>query len=253
MSFRSRRNITGTSSFINHLPAFTTDHTYALAALYPYATQLASGEWAYQAELGYNFKRKTALGGKHGMNAKLNYSYVRAIDDKWFSWGPETYYHDLNIQLTRRFSQCFKLNFMYMNQHYNKTVVEGDGGMVRSNIFVADGLFQLSSKTRLRCELQYLQTRQDEGDWLFGLLELSLAPHWMFTLSDMWNVGNSDPQFYAANTHIHYYQGFVTYNVGSHRIQAGYARTQAGYSCSGGVCRFIPATKGFILSYNYNF
>ena len=57
MSFRSRRSTIGTSSFINHLPAFTQDHTYALAALYPYATQIAGGEWAWQAEAGYNFKR----------------------------------------------------------------------------------------------------------------------------------------------------------------------------------------------------
>ena len=68
MAFRSRRTMLGTSSFLNHLPAFTQDHTYALAALYPYATQLADGEWAWQAEAGYNCKRKTALGGKYGMN-----------------------------------------------------------------------------------------------------------------------------------------------------------------------------------------
>ena len=66
MSFRSQRSMIGTSSFINHLPAFTQDHTYALAALYPYATQLA-GEWAWQAEAGYNFRRNTAWGGKYGM------------------------------------------------------------------------------------------------------------------------------------------------------------------------------------------
>lgn len=57
MSFRSRRKedpLYPTASYINHLPAFTLDHTYALAALYPYATQLATGEWAYQAEVGYN-------------------------------------------------------------------------------------------------------------------------------------------------------------------------------------------------------
>ncbi|WP_456002305.1 DUF6029 family protein, partial [Prevotella sp.] len=24
-------------------------------------------------------------------------------------------------------------------------------------------------------------------------------------------------------------------------------------NCSGGVCRYIPATKGLTLSYNYNF
>ena len=279
MSFKSERSRMGTAAAINHLPAFTQDQTYALAALYPYATQLADGEWAYQAELGYNFKRKTALGGKYGMNVRVNYSYVRAIDrtfndganvskltltnnayagtegytSKFFKWGPHTYYQDLNIQLSRKFTKAFKLNLMYMNQRYNKTVVEGKGGMIHSDIFVADGKYQFSPKITLRMEAQYLSTKQDEGDWVFALAELSLAPHWMLTVSDLWNCGDSDLQSHHENTHHHYYQGLVTYNIGAHRIQAGYGRTRAGYNCSGGVCRWIPAQKGFTLSYNYNF
>ena len=264
MSSKSK-NVVGISSSINHLPAFTQDQTYALAALYPYATQLADGEWAYQAELGYNFKRNTALGGKYGMLVKVNYSYVRGIphefkdgverrrlagmtfvdyDSPFFKWGDETYYQDLDIQVSRRMSRDFRLNLMYMNQRYNKTVIEGEGGMIHSNIFIADGKYQISKKSTLRCELQYLATKQDEGDWAFGLMELSLVPHWMFTVSDMWNCGE---------TKTHYYQGLVTYNVGSHRIQAGYGRTRAGFNCSGGVCRYVPAQKGFTVSYNYNF
>jgi hypothetical protein len=245
MSFRSKRSQLGSAGYINHLPAFTLDHTYTLAALYPYATQLASGEWAYQTEVGYNFKRKTAIGGRYGMNVKMNFSYVRAINDGWLKWGDQTYYQDFNVQLTRRLTHDLKLNMMYMNQRYNMTVIEGgDGGMIHSDIFVADAMYQIASKTRLRGELQYLSTKDDEGDWAFGLLELSLAPHWMFTVNDQWNCGE---------TKTHYYQGLVTYNQGAHRIQAGYGRTQAGFNCSGGVCRYVPATKGFTLSYNYNF
>ena len=245
MSFRSKRSMLGTSSFINHLPAFTLDHTYALAALYPYATQLADGEWAYQAEVGYNFKRKTTLGGKYGMNVKLNYSYVRAIQDAWLKWGERHLLSGFERPVvTRRLTSDIKLNLMYMNQRYNKTVVEGEGDMIHSNIFVADAMFQLARTTKLRTELQYLATRQDQKDWSFALAELSLAPHWMITASDMWNHGD---------TKTHYYQGLVTYNIGSHRIQAGYGRARAGYNCSGGVCRYVPATKGFTLSYNYNF
>ena len=150
-------------------------------------------------------------------------------------------------------SSAFKLNLMYMNQLYNKTQIEGHGGMIHNDIFVADGKYQFTPKTTLRVEAQYLSTSQDEGDWVFALAELSLAPHWMFTLSDMWNCGDSDPAYYDENTHNHYYQGLVTYNIGSHRIQLGYGRTRAGYNCSGGVCRWIPAQRGFTLSYNYNF
>ena len=262
MSFRSRRSMTGTSSFINHLPAFTMEHTYTLAALYPYATH-PDGEWAYQAEVGYTFKRNTLLGGKYGTGIKVNFSHVHAIDrhehaplagstlrgsdgygSAFWKWGDQMYYQDLNIQLEKRLTRDFKLNLMYMNQFYNKTIVEGEGGMIHSNIFVAEGKYKFNKKLTLRGELQYLTTRGDEGDWLFGLLELSLAPHWMFTVSDEWNCGATD---------LHYYMGSVTYNIGAHRIQGGFGRTRAGYNCSGGVCRYVPASKGFMLSYNYNF
>ena len=258
MSFRSRRSINGTSVFINHLPAFTTDHTYTLAALYPYATQ-PDGEWAYQAELGYNFKRHTLLGGKYGTNVKINFSHIHSIDKSikdgavrgsdgygsaFWKWGDEMYYQDLNVQIEKKLSNSFKLNLMYMNQFYNKTAVEGEGGMIHSDIFVAEGKYRLNNKLTLRGEAQYLATPDDEGDWVFGLLELSVLPNWMFTISDEYNSGE---------TNIHYYSGFVTFNKGAHRVQLGYGRTRAGFNCSGGVCRMVPASKGFTMSYNYNF
>ena len=271
MSFKSTTQTAkaiGTSSYINHLPAFTTEHTYDLAALYPYATQLADGEWAYQAEVGYNFKRNTALGGRYGMNVKLNYSYVRGIKrdfqggqtlntltgttllagtdgytTSFFGWGDHTNYQDLNLQLSRRFSKAFRLQLMYMNQRYNALVIEGHGDMMHNNILVADAKYQFSPKVTLRGEAQYMFSDGPDGDWAFGLLELSLVPHWMITLSDEYNVGN----------HLHYYMAQLTFTTGAHNIMAGYGRTSEGFNCSGGVCRYIPSYRGFTLSYNYNF
>ena len=49
------------------------------------------------------------------------------------------------------------------------------------------------------------------------------------------------------------FRSLVTFNAGAHRLQLGYGRTRAGYNCSGGVCRYVPASKGFTISYNYNF
>lgn len=279
-SFRSRRSMTGTSSMINHLPAFTEDQTYALAALYPYATHPA-GEWAYQAQLGYTFRRHTALGGKYGTQLKINFSHVHGIDQSehglllnseplstdqlqpvnnvptyytgvgtkgygssFWKWGGGTYYQDIDVQLDKRITRDFKMHLMYMNQFYNKTVVEGEGGMIHSNIFIADLLFNLSRDTKLRTELQYLTTADDDADWAFALAELSVAPHWMFTVSDEYNCGV---------TNAHYWQTYVTYNLGAHRFQLGWGRIRAGYNCSGGVCRYVPESKGFTLSYNYNF
>ena len=256
MAFRSARSMMGTSSFINHLPPFTMEHSYALAALYPYATQ-PGGEWAYQGVFGYTFPKHTFLGGKYGTSMKLNVSHVHGIrrnekggkgsdgyGSAFWAWGPSTYYQDINLQMEKKLSKSVKLNLMYMNQLYNKTVIEGEGGVIHSDIFIADAKFKLASKATLRTEVQYLSTKDDDGDWLFDLADFSLAPSWMFTISDMYNSGK---------TNLHYYQGLVTFLKGAHRIQVGYGRTRSGYNCSGGVCRYIPASKGFTLSYNYNF
>lgn len=256
MAFRSSRRVEGTSSFVNHMPAFTIEHTYALAALYPYATR-PEGEWAYQAAAAYTFPKGSTLGGRYGTMVKVNFSHVHSVrkngaggsgtdgyGSPFWAWGTSTYYQDIDVQLEKRLGKTTKLNFMYMNQLYNQTLLEGHGGMLHSHIFVADVKQKLAPKTTLRIEGQYLFSKDGDKDWAFGLAELSLAPHWMFTLSDLYNLGN---------THVHYYQGFVTYSGGAHRLQLGYGRTRAGYNCSGGVCRYIPATKGLTLSYNYNF
>ena len=256
MAFRSRRSMEGSSSFINHLPPFTMEHTYALAALYPYATR-PEGEWAYQTMAAYTFPKGSMMGGKYGTTAKVNFSHVHSVrrndtggsgtdgyGSPFWAWGAFTYYQDIDVQLEKRLCKDTKLNLMYMNQRYNQTLLEGHGGMLRSHIFVADVKQKLAPKTTLRVEGQYLSSKDGDKDWAFGLAELSLAPHWMFTVSDLYNAGN---------THVHYYQGYVTYSGGAHRLQLGYGRTRAGFNCSGGVCRYIPATKGLTLSYNYNF
>ena len=116
--------------------------------------------------------------------------------------------------------------------------------MIHSDILVAEGKYSFNKKVTLRAETQYLFTKDDFGDWAFGLAELSLAPHWMVTFSDLYNVGE---------THLHYYKGSITFAAKAHRVQLGYGRTKAGYNCSGGVCRYVPANKGWMLSYNYNF
>jgi hypothetical protein len=268
MSFRSKRSQVLNSSFINHLPAFTVQQTYALAALYPYATQ-PDGEWAFQGTFSYTFKRKTLLGGKYGTTVKLNASHIRNIDKQYkngyipgasfsliqgtdgytssfFKTGKELYYQDININIDKKISSDFKLSLMYMNQYIDLGVVknEPDIGALRSNIFIAEGKYQINKKMTLRSEIQYLKTKQDEGDWLCGIIEVSLLPSLMFTVSDMYNAGKTD---------IHYYKVLVSYTYNAHFIQLGYGRTRAGRDCSGGVCRDVPASRGFTLSYNYNF
>lgn len=261
-AFRSQRDVAGTSVFINNMPAFAYQHTYALASLYPYATQAAPGEWAFQGAFAYTFKRKTALGGRYGTKVKVNASYIRGLHHygqtdgingspygtdgsktRFFEMGRQ-YYHDFNVQVEKRLTTGFQFTAMYMNQMYNKTVIEGHGGTIRSNIFVVDAKYKFDKRFTLRGEVQYLTTKQDEKDWAYGLLELSVAPYLMFSVSDMWNCGDKG---------THYYMAGIAGNYKANRLMVSYGRTRAGFNCSGGVCRYVPASRGVQVAYSYNF
>ena len=174
MNFRSKRSIIGISSFVNHMPAFTMTQTYALAAMYPYATQ-KDGEWAFQGEVRYLFKKGTPLGGKYGTNVRLSASYISGLDrdlpqgatldDRepgtnnfgapFWKIG-ELYYADLNFELNKKLSKKFQMTFFYLFQKYNQSVVEGHGGMVTANTFIFEGQWKMAKRTQLRFEAQYL-------------------------------------------------------------------------------------------------
>lgn len=267
MAYRSDRDREGSAGFINHMPAFSMTHTYALPALYPYATQIADGEWAFQGEFAYNFKRKTPMGGRYGTTLKLNATYIHSLQkdyidgfgDKealkgtegykspFFGFGDETYYTDVNLTLDKKITKKWSLTAMYMYQLYNQKVVEGhgiNGDIVHSHILVGDVKYAPTRNVSMRAELQYLYTKQAEGQWVYGLYELSLFRSLMLYVSDMYNIDA---------TKTHYYSGGVSYNWCSHRLQVAYGRTRAGYNCSGGVCRYVPASRGITLSYNVIF
>ena len=272
MSFQSKRTEDAIlPSYINRLPAFTAQQAYILTTLYPYATQ-PDGEWAFQGSFNYTFKRNTLLGGKYGALLKLNSSYIRSIDkhyvvdaydpqneqtsfllrgtdgytSSFFKLGEKLYYRDFQLSMDKKLSNDFKLNLMYMNQCIDWGVVRNEvaTGVVKTNIFVAESNYRFNKKMVLRSEIQYLNTKQDEGDWIAGVIEWSVLPYFMFTVSDMYNAGE---------TGMHYYKALVSCNYGAHFIQFGYGRTRSGRDCSGGVCRDVPASRGFTLSYNYNF
>lgn len=272
MSFRSQRSRDGIAAFINNMPAFTYTHTYSLPALYPYATQNADGEWAYQAQMSYMFPRKSPLGGKYGTKLSINGSYVaglqhqpapeglngtvigtdgaRPIDDgtafPFFKTGACNYY-DINVQVEKRFSRPLTMTFMYMNQLFNNQVgkiVETDEKYIRTNVAVVDAKYKFNKKFTLRGEAQYLWTRQDQKDWAYGMLEFSFSPWLMVSASDMWNCGDTD---------THYYMFAVTGSYRNNRLMLSYGRTRAGFDCSGGLCRPVPAMHGFKVNYTYNF
>lgn len=286
MSYRTQRWRDKNGAFINYMPAFTYQHTYSLPAIYPYATQYGPGEWAFNGSFGYTFPRKSPLGGKYGTSLTMNLSYISGLvhegkpnNGLFHTWtgavnqvmGTDGYkspfwkmgqtnYWDFNLQIEKRLSRPVTMQFMYMNQRYNKKAIEGEGGNIYNNILVVDTKWKINRKFVLRGEVQYMFSHQDaeeaehmnkpensnldKKDWFYGLVEFSWTPYLMFSASDMINVGG---------TGNNYYMFGVTGTYRSNRLQLSYGQTRAGYNCSGGMCRYVPAMKGFQINYTYNF
>ena len=240
MAFRSERQRNGIAGRINHMPAFSQQHTYALAALYPYATQYVPGELAFQGEVLYTWPKKSPMGGRYGTTMKWSGSHIRGL------YGKNENYTDVNMELHKRLSKSWWLNAVLMYQAYNQLAVEGHGGMIRSGIAVVDARVHVTNKVSMRGELQYLYTPDYEGQWFFALYEVSLWQR--LTLSGQWmyNIGGT-----TEATHEHYYTFSATYSHAAHRLTAGYTKTRDGFNCSGGVCRWVPKMEGVSLNYSF--
>jgi hypothetical protein len=269
MSYKSLRSMTTNGLDINYLPPVTIEHDYALSSMYPYATQ-TTGEFGFQGQITYTIPKKTKLGGKTGMTLSLNYSQVNSIDKQpvndttligqpgtlgyksgFFSIGKEIYYQDFSLEITKKFGKKAKGIFSWLYQTYNKDVIEGHNNEfpnVHASIGIADISWYITKKTTLRWEAQYLYTLQDKGQWMAGLMELTLAPAWFVSVMDQWNYGNPDK-----SQQIHYYLFSAGYTHNSSRISLSYGRQREGILCVGGVCRYVPASSGFTLSISTNF
>lgn len=246
MSFRSDRESTSMAGTINHMPPFATQHTYMLASLYPYGTQATANEWAFQGEIRYTWKRGTAMGGKYGTTLKLNASHIRGTSDTWFGMTEEPYYTDVNLELNKKLTKQWYIGAMAMYQTYNKRVVEGHGDLIRSGIGVVEAKYATTKNVQMRAELQYLYTKQDQGQWIAALYELSLWRKVVLSGQWMYNIGNAHEA-----TNEHFYTVAATYTHGAHRVMAGYTKTREGFNCSGGVCRYVPKQEGVSLTYNF--
>ena len=233
-------------NMINYVPAMCTQYTYMLTTLHPYGARTGdissqftnSGELGGQLDVFYNFRRGTALGGKRGMRVHANFSTYYAIDQEGTFTLGNMLFKDLSLDIEKQWSKKFKSTLLWSMQEYSPSYGANKTTWL-SNIFVADMLYKFTPTTSARMELQYLVTFEDQKDWMAALLEVSFAPHWCVFASDMWNHGM---------TKLHYYNGGVSYSKSRTKVTLGYGRYRAGYICSGGVCRQIPAYTGANLA-----
>jgi hypothetical protein len=255
MDFRTDRTKKDNIALLNYVPALTKLYTYALPNLYPYAAQTL-GEIGGKADIYYQFKRGSTIGGRYGTKLSLTASLYRDLDTfhvkskegfttGFWTFGPTALYRDVNITMERRWSPLFKTIFSYMNLNYNKGYILGPGyGVVHANMAIADVLFNVDKKNALRAELQHLWTADDEKNWAAATLEYSYVPGWSFYISDMVNYQSKK---------IHYFSVGGAYNYKAARISLSYGRQREGLLCVGGICRIVPAYSGANLSFTYNF
>ena len=237
----------GSANIMSYTPAMCTQYTYMLTTLVPYSipettNALKSGEFGAQLDAFYNFRRGTKIGVKRGMKVHANFSTYYSLDAEGHVKNGEFLFRDFSIDVERQWSKQFKTTFLYSYQDYNHH--ENGIYVGESHTVVADLLYKWTSKFSTRLELQYLISDEYQKDWMAALLEISLAPHWSIYASDMYNHGS---------TGMHYYNAGLSYAYRWIRVAAGYGRYRAGYICSGGVCRQIPAYTGANITLTASF
>ncbi|WP_455585477.1 DUF6029 family protein [Bacteroides sp.] len=239
------------SNMMNYIPAMCTQYTYSLTTMNPYTPQTGnlsnlfttSGEMGGQLDVYYHFKRGTAIGGKRGLKAHANFATYYALSEEGNIKTGNMTFRDFSFDVEKQWTKAFKMNLLYSMQEYSKSH-GGDKGTWLSNIFVADLLYKFTNQFSTRLELQYLTTKEDKKDWIAAMLEVNFAPAWSIYGSDMYNQGD---------TKVHYYSAGVSYAKSRTRVALSYGRNKAGYVCSGGVCRNIPAYTGANLSITTSF
>ena len=240
------------ANVMSYCPAMTTQYTYMLTALNPYNPEIGTnkfraGEIGGQLDAFYNFRRGTKIGGKRGMKVHANFATYYSLDENGGTDSSELLLRDFSVDVEKQWTKKFKSTLLYSMQDYNKHEKNSAGfeayvGL--SHIFVADLLYKWTPALSTRLELQYLASKDYQKDWMAALLEVSFAPHWSVFASDMYNHGD---------TKLHYYNAGLSYVYGNIRVAAGYGRYRAGFICSGGVCREIPAYTGANISLTASF
>ncbi|HLV41437.1 MAG TPA: DUF6029 family protein [Brumimicrobium sp.] len=269
MSFRSDRDAALQDLTIGFIPPLTKTHTYNLVAtLYPYASQ-PNGEVAFQADVIYNIKRGTKLGGKYGTDISLNFSTAYeplkktsgidpldssrvTYESTLFDKSDLLYWRDINLSIKRKVHKKWTIEGSYYNISMNDDVLQltDEQGVIQSHIGVLDVEYKINRKHTIRAEVQGLWTvdNKDRGAWATGLIEYTISPDWFFSAMLQSNYGNP-----VREDRVNYPMVFVGKIWGATRVMVGYGRQKEGLFCVGGICRFVPASNGLSLTFTHSF
>ncbi|HNW68549.1 MAG TPA: DUF6029 family protein, partial [Bacteroidales bacterium] len=270
MDFRSRRNTSATTSLlsINNVPAINRQYSYALLGNYSYASQ-PNGQIGAQAQINYQIPKNSKLGGKYGVDIALNYSRFHDLakqlvptadsigtvtgtegyTSNFFKCGDNLLYQDVGVEISHRFDKRWKLDLAYNFITYNTEILQGhEGNLFKGHNVMAKVSCKITAKHALKMEIDHLYAKEDNGSWLYGLIEYSISPKWFISVSDQWNYGNNESAL-----RIHYYNIAAAFVIKTTRIALNFGKTKEGILCIGGVCRTVPASYGLGLSVTTSF
>lgn len=237
---------------INFLPPMARINSYRLTSRYQAATQ-ELGEQSVQVDLNYKPSRKLAF--------NVNFSNINDLDNQLL-------YREIYTEVYYKYKRKFTLTGGLQLQEYNQAVFEGKPKETTPNVETIipyiDFLYKLDRKKAIRFEAQYMLVGEDEktgykqdyGDWLFGLVEFTIAPKWTFTASDMYNINpgkNSPKDSNGKKLAAHYPRFDVYFTQGANRFSLSYVKQVEGIVCSGGICRLEPAFSGVKFTVNSSF
>lgn len=269
MTFYSERKLGGNQynvGVVNYLPALTKQYDYALQNIFVYQSQPKYGvfnanklgEIGGQFDVFYEFPKESFLGGAYGANLIVNGSYWAGLKTEEQSDGNlkstglldfgSKYYRDFAVEYRRKWSDKFSSIFMYLNQFYNKELVEETYDQIHSDVAVVEGLYFFNTTSSLRLELQHQWADGDRKNWAGGTLEYTPNTKFSVFVHDIYNYGNDDPDM-----QLHYYSVGASFTKGATRVAASYGRQRGGLMCVGGVCRMVPEATGFTLNLTTNF
>ncbi|MBP6809905.1 MAG: hypothetical protein KA138_00180 [Saprospiraceae bacterium] len=245
-SFRQNPNALFVQGAINFLPPMAKQNTYRLTTRFAPATQ-ELGEQALQLDVRYKLNKKLSVG--------LNFSDIQFLD------GTELY-REITPEFTYKQKRKWQLIGGLQILKYNIFVYQGKDTYVNALTPYAEFLYKFSPRKSIRVEGQYLATEDEFGSWVNGLVEVGLAPHWIFYASDMYKLehGTLDPSLSAEKAkektkydNAHFPSLGVVYSRKSNRVSLAYVKQVEGINCAGGICRYEPAFHGARLTVNSSF
>jgi len=248
--FRADPQLSLLQGLITFIPPMNRANTYRLTARYSPATQTLS-EQAFQADVRYRVNKKLSL--------LTNYSFINTIEG-------ERLFRELFTEIQYKYKRKWQIKGGIQMVNYNQERYEIKPGVpiVETITPYVDFLYKISRKKSVRFELQYLLIgddesaglKQDFGDWLFFLVEYSVAPNWSFVVSDMYNSSpgkNTPIGDNGERVLLHYPRLDVYYTKNANRLSLSYIKQVEGIVCNGGVCRLEPAFSGINFSINSTF